>query len=141
VADWAGLREFMDKVANARRRHELTPLWQQGHVPEPLWAPEYVWALEQAIERGDKRDLIAMLNQRMAIHPVLLPGLALLLGGRRPGTPKGLLEPQEAALREMYTHHVGPGKMKPEAFCEQWADWLHVSKSTIERAVGIRKKR
>jgi hypothetical protein len=133
--DWGKLRELAESFTSKQHRDELAPAWGRGEIPEPLWAPEYVWALQQAIEQHDSTDLLSLLDARRLIHPALLPGLAMLLRMQgKSGRSIKLLEVQQHQLRQMYE----ASGLKRELFREQWAKLLGVSEATIDRAIRKR---
>lgn len=137
--DWGALRRAIEAIDTPRSTDELVPAWQRGEIPEPLWAPEYVPRLQQALEQRDHAELLALLEARRLIHPILLPVLADVLrsalSGVWVGRPCKLTETQQATLQRLCSEMCGPGRMTKDQFAQDWAGRLGVSPSTIKRAL------
>jgi hypothetical protein len=143
--DWAALRSLIEQIDTQQSTDELGPALHRGEIPEPRWAPEYVPALQAALEQRKPEELLALLDSGLLIHPVLLPTLAQVLRGvlhgRMSGRPVKLVENQVAALVQLFEHIVGPGKVRAEDFYADWGERLDVSPETIRRAIRQAKPR
>jgi hypothetical protein len=140
--DWEALSKLFDSVDTQQSTSELGPAWQRGEIPEPRWAPEYLPSIEQALQQNDPSALLELLDSGRLIHPVLLPALAQVLRAAlqgKTGRPVKIIDSQKAALRDLYAQLVGPRKMTAAAFCNYWTEALAVDRSTLERALGLRK--
>jgi hypothetical protein len=104
--DWAAVAALHARIDTQQSTNELVPAWQRNEIVEPRWAPEYVAALETALDGADTGELISLLDSRRLIHPLLLPLLAELLRrqaqGVSVGAPKKLTHDQEDGIRWMF---------------------------------------
>lgn len=141
--DWRALHQHFNAVDTQRSIDELVPAWQRGEIPEPRWAPEYIPALQAALEGADESLLIEVLDARRLAHPQLMPLFAELLRrkaqGLSVGRPKKLTEIQEQGIARHFAH-VPQGYRG--SLMQNFADGLGVSKRTIETAIAkqARKK-
>ncbi|KQW36509.1 hypothetical protein [Rhizobacter sp. Root404] len=142
--DWAALCALIEQIDTQQTTDELGAAWHRGEIPEPRWAPEYVPALQAALEQRKPEELLALLDAGLLIHPVLLPTMAQVLRGvlygRMSGRPVKLVEIQVAGLIHLFEHIVGPGKERAEDFYAEWGERLDVSPETIKRAVRPPKR-
>lgn len=139
--DWPAVKAWHQSVDTQSAATELAPALQRGEIVEPRWAPEYVWALEMALDAANEGPLIELLDGQRLIHPGLLPLLAEILRrkaqGLSRGKPKKLTSHQEVAiLREL--EFTRPEKMGE--FDRQLAARFNVSERTIANVRTGRKK-
>jgi hypothetical protein len=134
--DWDAVRRIFEAVDSPQSTAELAPAWQRREIPEPRWAPEYVTALEQALDQADASELIRLLEARRLIHPLLLPLLAEFLRrklqGLSVGKPKKLLAYEERLIRKKFEHRKGT--QTASEFDAEMAIMFRVGDRTIANA-------
>lgn len=131
-----------------RRRHNfpalakraLTDSLTQAVPVDGWWEPGYADAIERALAMRDFQPLLRLLDQRLPVHPAMLPALAdairSLDQGKRAGKPPKLTTED----RRLIAHAIAsraPGTIESAAIADQAAAW-NVSPDTIKRALKTR---
>jgi hypothetical protein len=137
LRDWRALRRMIE-IEQGR----ISP---RAHLPLPEWpdTPEhrYLHALQKTLEGRDASDLLAMLDKRVPVSPLLLPIIAEVIRdlrqGRSNGRPAKLLDrDHESIRREFDAYMAAPGGRAIDAR-HMLADRWGVSQDTIKRSLKM----
>lgn len=138
--DWRRVAACFEAVDNHETTKELAPGWQRGEFVEPCWAPEYLHALQAALEGRDFEDLLSLLDGRALLHPQLLPIVAEILRSfLQPvaGAGSRLTAVQDRNIRHFYDALGRPGELG--VLQRQIATMFGVSVDTIKRSLARTK--
>jgi hypothetical protein len=88
--DWPALLQAV-RDDEAAVSPQARALWLQGRGPDPApgWGADYVQACQEALEQRKPERLLALLDQRVPMPPVLLPIVAEVIRDAKQGRSNG----------------------------------------------------